>query len=146
MDNWLYSSWNPSLLRRRHITPRPGWETRLKEKYVFMVLIRQTDTMKEGAPGPARGLPKGLVLEILTHQGDSSELDFHQQEHPCKGTSLQSSVPISYRKRLPPWQPAAFTSDLVRPSPKLQGHLWVFLFPHFPSSFLKKKKNTHISS
>lgn len=54
----------------------------IEEKYVFAG-FSQTDRHNEGKePLALQDLPRGLVWEILTHQGDGSKLDFHQQEHP----------------------------------------------------------------
>ena len=54
--------------------------------------VKQTDTMKEGAPGPA-GFAQGSSLGNSYTQGDGSELDFHQQEHPCKGQACRALCP-----------------------------------------------------
>ena len=68
-------------------------------------------------------------------------MDFHQQEHPCKGQACRALCPsatgrdcLQTASSIYKWPPQAFT--------KLQGHLWVFYFPHFSDSFLKKK-NAH---
>ncbi|CAN0179980.1 unnamed protein product [Rangifer tarandus platyrhynchus] len=95
--------------------------------------------MKEGASGPA-GFAKGSSLGNSYTSGDGSELNFHKQEHPCKGQACRAlCASATGRDCLPiSQQHLQVTSKAVT---KLQGNLWVFCFPHFSDSLLER--NAH---
>ena len=75
--------------------------------------------MKEGILA-LRDLPRGLVWEILTHQEMapswiSTNKNIHAKDKPAELCAHQPQEETASR------QPAAFTSDLLRPSPNYRG-------------------------
>ena len=75
--------------------------------------------MKEGILA-LRDLSRGLVWEILTHQEMalswiSTNKNIHAKDKPAELYAHQPQEETASR------QPAAFTSDLLRPSPNYRG-------------------------
>ena len=129
--------WNPSLLRGRgNVTPRPGGETRLKEKYVIAGFQSNRHIQWRKEPLALWNLPRGLVWEILTHQEMalswiSTNKNIHTKDKPAELCAHQPQEETDSR------QPAAFTSDLLRPSPNYRGTSGFSVSLTFLTLFLK---------
>ena len=70
------------------------------------------------------------------------ELDFHKQEHPCKGQACRALC-HQPQEETDSRQPAAFTTDLLRSSPNYRGTSGFSVSLSFQTLLLKKKKNAH---
>ena len=93
--------------------------------------------MKEGILA-LRDLSRGLVWEILTHQEMalswiSTNKNIHAKDKPAELCAHRSQETASR-------QPAASTSDLLRPSPNYRGTSEFSVSLTFLTLFLKKKK------
>ena len=99
-----------------------------------LLLFSQTDKYNEG---------RGLVWEVLTHQEMalswiSTNKNIHAKDKPAELCAHQPQEETASR------QPAAFTSDLLRPSPNYRGTSGFSISLTFPTLFLKKKKCTFL--
>ena len=86
-----------------------------------------------------RDLPRGLVWEILTHQEMalswiSTNKKIHAKDKPSELCAHQAQEETAFQ------QPAAFTSDLLRPLPNHRGTSGFSVSLTFLTLFLKKKK------
>ena len=85
-------------------------------------------------------MPRGLVWEILTHKETapswiSTNKNIHAKDKPVELCAHQPHEETASR------QPAAFTSDLIRPSPNYRGTSGLSVSLTFLTLFLKK--NAH---
>ena len=83
-------------------------------------------------------MPRGLVWEVLTHQEMapswiSTNMNIHEKGKPAELCAPQPQEETASR------QPAAFTSDLLRPSPNYRGTSGLSVSLTFLTLFLKKK-------
>ena len=87
-----------------------------------------------------RDLPRGLVWEILTHQEMApswiSTKNIHAKDKPAE---LCAPQPQEETASL---QPAAFTIDLLKPSPNYRSTSGLSVSLTFLTLFFKKKKHT----